>query len=214
RELHDDTLQALIALNQRVQLAQLDVNGGPASAGLSRSLAEIQSLSDQTIQNLRRFTRALRPIYLEELGLSAALEMLARENSQPAGLAIQFRRAGTERRLPEAAELALYRIAQEALSNVIRHARASQAELIIDYQPGRVTLVMQDNGIGFSVPESPAEFAPSGHFGFLGMHERAEAIGARLEISSRPGQGTRVAVKLETAPGSEDNLDLTSRQVE
>jgi len=214
RELHDDTLQALIALNQRVQLAQLDVNGGPASAGLSRSLAEIQSLTDQTIQNLRRFTQALRPIYLEELGLSAALEMLARENTQPAGLAIQFRRAGPEQRLPEAAELALYRIAQEALSNVIRHARASQAELIIDYQPGRVTLVMQDNGIGFSVPESPAEFAPSGHFGFLGMHERAEAIGARLEISSRPGQGTRVAVKLETAPGSEDNLELTSRQVE
>src|SRR3972149_6592164 len=123
---------------QRAPRAQLDVNGGPASAGLSRSLAEIQSLSDQTIQNLRRFTRALRPIYLEELGLSAALEMLARENGLSNGLTIDFERAGTGQRPPAAVELALYRIAQEALNNVIRHARANRAILRITFDPQSV----------------------------------------------------------------------------
>ncbi len=93
-------------------------------------------------------------------------------------------------------ELALYRMAQEALNNVARHAHASQAspEHIIYAQ--EVTLQVTDNGKGFEVPKSPAEFAPGGHFGLLGLYERAELIGARLEIHSSPGEGTRITVIL------------------
>jgi len=202
RELHDDTLQSLIALNQRVQLAQINVNGNAAAEDLAKPLAEIQTLTEKTIQDLRRFTRALRPVYLEELGLAAALEMLARENGLSNGLTIDFERAGTEQRLPAAVELALYRIAQEALNNVIRHARANRAILRITFDPQSVILEMSDEGQGFVVPKSPAEFAPGGHFGLLGLHERAESIGARLEIQSVPGQGTRVMVKLGFADNS------------
>lgn len=192
RELHDDTLQSLIALKQRVQLAQLVLKNGSAE----EPLREIVSLTDQTIENVRRQTRALRPIYLEDLGLVTALQMLTKEVSQLAHLPIQFQRQGVERRLDAEVELALYRIAQEALHNIARHAGASEAQLNINFTTAEVTLQVIDNGKGFEVPSSPAEFAPGGHFGLLGLSERAELIGARLEIYSSPGQGTRVIVHL------------------
>jgi two-component system sensor histidine kinase UhpB len=190
RELHDDTIQSLIALKQRVQLAQLATKNGSSEA----SLTEVVSLTEQTIENVRRQTRALRPIYLEDLGLVTALEMLARETSQAANIPVEFQRQGTEVRLNPNVELALYRMAQEALNNVGKHAEATQANLNISFTSQQVTLQVIDNGKGFDVPKSPAEFAPGGHFGLLGLYERAELIGARLEIFSSPGQGSRITV--------------------
>jgi len=198
RELHDDTLQSLIALNQRIQLAQLALADSPAAG----SLAEIQTLMEQTMSDLRRFTRALRPIYLEDLGLVAALEMLTREVGQADNLRVGFHRAGSERRLSSEVELALYRMAQEALSNVARHAQALQVSLSITFKPDAVIMTISDNGRGFQVPASPAELAPSGHFGLLGLHERAELIGAHLDIQSSPGQGTLVIVQLPASKPS------------
>jgi signal transduction histidine kinase len=192
RELHDDTIQSLIALKQRVQLAQLATKNGSSE----ESLTEVVSLAEQTIENVRRQTRALRPIYLEDLGLVTAMEMLARETSQTANLPIEFQRQGIERRMNPNHELALYRMAQEALNNVARHAHAMQAYLDIKFTPQEVTLQITDNGTGFEVPKSPAEFAPAGHFGLLGLYERAELLGARLEIHSSPGEGTRITVIL------------------
>jgi signal transduction histidine kinase len=195
RELHDDTIQSLIALKQRVQLAQMATKNGSSEA----SLTEVLSLTEQTIENVRRQTRALRPIYLEDLGLVTALEMLAQEASQAASIPIEFHCQGTEKRLNPNTELALYRMAQEALNNVNRHAEASQAELKISFTPQEVTLQVSDDGKGFDVPKSPAEFAPSGHFGLLGLHERAELIGADLEIRSSTGQGTCLSVTLRVS---------------
>ncbi len=192
RELHDDTIQAVIALKQRVQLAERSA-GDPGSRAV---LGELEALSEQTIENLRRLTRALRPIYLEDLGLVAALQMLCREASPDKGLQIEFRQSGRERRLSREAELALYRIAQEALHNVVRHSRATHAELQIEFKEGEVRLAVNDNGIGFLVPASPTDLAPGGHFGLLGMRERAELIGARLEVQSQPGSGTGLTVSL------------------
>ncbi len=195
RELHDDTLQALIALNQRLHLARL-AQQDPSTASW---LAETQALTAQTMENLRRLTRALRPIYLEDLGLVAALEVLARETQQNGGLAVVFHRNGEPRRLHPQTELALYRMAQEALNNMVRHAQASQARLEIVFTPDSVTLYIQDNGQGFTPPESMAELAPQGHFGLLGLHERAELIGGVLEIQSAPGKGTRIGITLKSA---------------
>lgn len=190
RELHDDTIQSLIALKQRVQLAQLAAKNSSST----ESLEEVVSLTEEAIENVRRQTRALRPIYLEDLGLVTALEMLTRETSQTAGIPIEFQKHGTEIRLTPTVELALYRIAQEALNNVSRHAQASQANLMITFTPQEIMMQVSDNGTGFEVPNSPAEFAPSGHFGLLGLYERAELIGARLVIQSAPGQGSQITV--------------------
>ncbi len=197
RELHDDTLQALIALKQRVQLAQLELQ--PASheaAPESTELDEIILLTEQTIENLRRLTRAMRPVYLEDLGLVPALEMLARETGEGMGISVEFHHQGIERRLPASVELALYRMAQEACSNITRHAQAKQASLAINFLPDRVTLKVEDNGVGFNMPGNPSEYAAKGHFGLLGLHERAELIGAILSMRSSVGKGTSIMVTL------------------
>jgi signal transduction histidine kinase len=191
RELHDDTIQAVIALKQRVQLAQKIVKDPNAK----ESLRSLEDLAEQTIGNLRRLTRALRPIYLEDLGLVTALEMLVREVGQASDLQIDFHKSGQERRLAREVELSLYRIAQEALNNVVRHAKASHVVLSILFE-AEIQLEVKDNGTGFVVPKSPTDFAPSGHFGLLGMRERADLIGGTLEVQSRPGEGTHLIVRL------------------
>jgi len=192
RELHDDTIQSVIALKQRMQLAQTSVKD-PTSL---RTLAELETLSEQTIENLRRMTRALRPIYLEDLGLVTALEMLVQETSRNHSMNIEFQRSGDEQRLSHEVELALYRIAQEALNNVVRHSQAKHADLHITFENNGIKLEVSDNGVGFDMPKVPTDFAPKGHFGLLGIRERAELIGARLEVESAPGKGTRFKVRL------------------
>ena len=192
RDLHDDTLQSLIALNQRVQMAQLTTQK-PAYAA---QLQEMQAMIDQTIANLRRLTRDLRPIYLEDLGLIPALDMLARDSSTSLGIPVTFQTTGKERRLNPSEELALYRMGQEALSNIARHAHASCAEVTLNFAREEIILVVYDDGVGFEVPESPAEMATTGHFGLLGIQERAELIGAHLGLESESGMGTVLTIRL------------------
>jgi len=198
RDLHDDTLQALIVLNQHLQRA---LRRRP-EPGEEESLTRIQSLVQQTMTNLRRVVRGLRPIYLEDLGLVAALGMLATDDERPANLQVRFSLAGPERRLNPEIEMALYRIAQEALSNVARHARAQQAWITLSFEPDQVILEIRDDGKGFSVPAETTAYARQGHYGLLGMQERAELIGARLQVTSAPGEGTSVMVWVpEPKPG-------------
>jgi len=203
RDLHDVTLQSLIALKQRLQLAA----PGAKDAAHQTALDEMQQLADATILDLRRTMRALRPIYLDDLGLVPALEMLAREAEQ-LGLAVEFKCEGHIMRLGPTSELALYRIAQEALNNVQRHAHATLANLALHFSEERVQLVISDNGLGFTPPSNPGAFAAQGHFGLLGMRERADLIAAMLEIHSAPGRGTTVRVSLPLpAPSSSTPSD-------
>jgi signal transduction histidine kinase len=188
-------MQSLIALNQRVQLAQMINKDG----GMADRLAEIENLTQETIRDLRRVTHALRPLYLDDLGLVAALDMLTRETQESAAIPVSFQCVGPERRLLPETELALYRMAQEGLSNVLRHAEADKASVSIVFSPDTITMTISDDGIGFTVPESPAEFAPSGHFGLLGLYERAELINAKLDIRSALDQGTELMVILPSA---------------
>lgn len=190
RELHDDTIQSLIALNQRIQLVQLSRQ----DAQTSSQLDEMQQMVAQLIGDLRRTIHALRPIYLEDLGLGPALRMLCQEMEEAPQLTLTFGTSGAVRRLASEVELALYRIAQEALSNVARHAAATTGHVTLTFTEDDVILSVLDDGRGFVVPESPAELAPQGHFGLLGIHERAELIGARLDLDSRPGEGTRLQI--------------------
>jgi len=197
RELHDETIQDLIALNQRIQMARLSLDEGSTE----EQLTEIQKMTEQSIQELRRFTRALRPLYLEDLGLVTALDMLAKETSQTNNIQIEFQLRGNEIRLSPETEIALYRMAQEGLTNIVRHSQAKNAYINLRYIQNEVKLTLTDDGCGFEVPESPGEFAPSGHYGLLGLHERAELIGANLEIHSSPGKGTRLIITLPIKVG-------------
>jgi signal transduction histidine kinase len=173
----------------------------------AEQLTEIQALTEQTIQNLRRITRDLRPLYLEDLGLVAALNMLASETHHVLEIPVNFQLIGIERRLSPEIELALYRIAQECLSNISKHAQASRASISLNFTPETTSLTVTDDGCGFNVPESPAEFAPRGHFGWLGLHERAELIGASMIIQSTLDRGTRVVVSLPEAKAKESTQE-------
>lgn len=195
RDLHDDTIQSLIALNQQIQLAQMAGAAADADEATADRLATMQQMAGQMMADLRRLIRDLRPIYLEDLGLVPALQMLAQDMSQTMDIPVSFAADGPAQRLPPEVELALYRIAQEGLRNVARHAQANRAEVCLVFDDEAVCLTIRDDGRGFAAPESPAEMAPAGHFGLLGVQERAEAIGARLHIESAVGAGTVLRVK-------------------
>ncbi|MHB0877457.1 MAG: sensor histidine kinase [Anaerolineae bacterium] len=184
RELHDETVQDLIALSQRVQMAQNLVERDPALA--RQRLGELRDMIGVTMGGLRRLSQALRPAYLEDLGLAPSLQILATE----AGA--QFGQTGSSLRLEPERELAFYRIAQEALSNARRHAAAATTTVSLEFLPGEARLRVDDDGQGFTVPERLSDIGRAGHFGLLGMQERALLAGGRLQVRSAPGAGTTV----------------------
>jgi signal transduction histidine kinase len=196
RELHDDTLQALIALNQRFQMALAAAD----TVEERESIEQLKQMSETTIANLRRMVRGLRPIYLEDLGLPAALEVLARESGQVGTTPVNFTVNGEESRLPPEFELTLYRMAQEALSNAQRHAQPKKIDLSLTYGKDSVSLTISDDGIGFTIPQKPDEYARQGHFGLLGLTERAELVGGQLKIQSQPGKGTIIRISVPRNP--------------
>ena len=186
RELHDGTVQMLIALNQRAQMAQRGLSRNPARA--AERLAELRAMISDGIEEVRRFSGALRPLYLEELGLAPAIEMLARSANAT------YQLVGTQKRLDDEKEVALYRMTGEALSNARRHSQAEHIAISLIFAETAVTLQVHDDGVGFDVPTDFVDLARAGHFGLMGMHERAHFVGAQLQIHSAPGEGTTVTV--------------------
>ncbi len=184
RELHDDTIQSLIALQQRVEMTRKALDKDSALA--TRKIAELQDLLVHSLDSVRRFIRDLRPTYLEELGLLPALEMLTREASA------QFEVQGDEQRLDAERELAIYRIVQEALSNIKKHARAKHVGVRLAFDTDEVTATVEDDGVGFDAPESPTSYARAGHFGLMGMQERAQLFGGNVYVKSVRDKGTKL----------------------
>jgi signal transduction histidine kinase len=194
RELHDETIQHLISLDQRIQMLHMQLQArGTIDPG---SLDTLHQEMQRAVQELRRLSRGLRPLYLEDLGLSTALEMLCRDVQAESAVQIRYRTAGELPRLDATRELALYRIVQEALSNIARHAQARHGEVVVESDERKLRVTISDDGVGFSVPEDLSELAARGHYGLLGMLERAAQIGARLEIESSPGAGTRIVLSM------------------
>jgi len=204
RELHDDTAQSLIALGQRLEMIQKALHKDPQET--LAQLAELRAMTAQALANVRQFSRNLRPIYLEDLGLVPALEMLVQEMGTRNGMAPELRVSGTARRLSPDLELAIYRIVQEALSNVSRHAHARHVTVEAAFEADGVSVSVEDDGVGFQVPESPDALVQAGHFGLMGIRERVLLFGGRVTISSQPGAGTRLAVYLPTPSAARRNV--------
>ena len=194
RELHDGAVQALVALDQRAQLAQMTVKDGPPKT--AEQLAEVRRMTASLIEEVRRVIRALRPNYLEDLGLLPAIEMLTRDLHTTSGVRTTFSTGGQPRRLPPGPEIAIYRIVQEALNNAARYASAQSVNVSVVFSLTEFIIRVQDDGKGFTAPERVSDLVASGHFGLMGMQERAELIGARLTIQSAPGAGTTIELRL------------------
>jgi signal transduction histidine kinase len=200
RELHDDTIQSLIVLSRQLDaLAKADERKAPARA---EQLHELRQDADDVIQGVRRFSRDLRPSTLDDLGLVPALEGLAAAMTETDRIQTGLWVTGERRRLSPEVELALFRIAQEALSNVKKHAAATEVVINVEFVDGAVEMAVHDNGRGFTLPAPFEELAASGHLGLIGMRERARLLGGTLSIQSQPQLGTKVVVTVPDAPAN------------
>jgi signal transduction histidine kinase len=183
RDLHDETLQSLIALKYRMQTTKDDDH------------IENPKVVQKVIDDLRRLVRDLRPVILEDLGLPAALESLVRQIEQDTGIQVKFEISGLEIRYPADVELAFFRIAQEALINIRKHSEATKVDLNLSFNPGSLKMEIMDNGKGYQVPEKFDAIVAEGHFGLIGMVERASLINSNIEFKSQPGKGTWIKVQ-------------------
>ncbi|MEZ4674943.1 MAG: sensor histidine kinase [Caldilineaceae bacterium] len=193
RDLHDEAAQALTSL--LVHLRLLERSHTPEEA--QSRVQELRLLTAQALEEVRRVALDLRPTILDDLGLGPALAWRVDELNKIAGMAATIAMAGLEERLPRDVELVLYRVGQEALSNVTRHAVADRVTVSLQRQHSRVTLVITDDGHGFD-PSSPPHDENHG-LGLLGMRERLGMIGGTLEIRSAIGQGTVIIAHVPIA---------------
>jgi len=194
RELHDDTTQSLIVLGQRVEVAQKLLPHEPGLA--AEHLTSVKTMLAQTLDGIRRLSRDLRPAYLEDLGFIPAVEVLAHKADGEGRVSVQFTTSGRVRRLPPDLEMACYRIVQEALSNVIQHANATHAWLEVRFEDRHLVLSVRDDGDGFEDLDLPDALAAQGHFGLVGVRERAILHAGQLTVHSAPGTGTHLLVRL------------------
>ena len=199
RDLHDDTIQALIAFSRRLEVLLPSSREGSERlpATTLQRIRELRDQMDEVIKGVRRFSQALRPSVLDDLGLLPALEGLV-SLTEREGIQTRFQVLGEKRRFSPEAELTLFRIAQEALNNVRKHAHATSVVVTVEFTDGAVQLTLQDNGKGFSPPALTGDLAASGKLGLVGMYERARLLGGSLEVQSKAGLGTRVTVNVPT----------------
>lgn len=190
RELHDETAQLLAALLIRIRV----VRRAPDPQTLDALLDDMRREIAAALEGVRRFARGLRPPALDELGLVPAIESHVRSVSVVAGFPVRLEAEAIDGALPPEAELAVYRIVQEALSNVVRHARASHATVRVRRTAGQLEVRIDDDGRGFDVARVRA--GGGGGLGLFGMTERAGYLGGRVEVTSTPGGGTHVCAEI------------------
>jgi signal transduction histidine kinase len=187
RELHDETGQALTS----ILLGLKALEERTADEASRAATEELRELVVSTLQDVRRLAVELRPTALDDFGLVAALERLSGSFAEQTGISVDFQTALADERLPEEVETALYRIVQESLTNVVKHARARRVSILLARREGAVKAVVEDDGRGFD----PAELAGDG-FGLVGMRERLALLGGRLEVESGPEAGTTIAAEV------------------
>jgi len=192
RELHDSTVQTLIAL-----LHQLENLLGDETALTVREAKSLWSFYEQirdVVREVRRFSRDLRPSILDDLGLMPALEWLTGELTKEYGVQASLKITGSERRLSPEAELILFRITQEALRNIAKHAQATKSEVSFEFGKQKVRATITDDGIGFELPRRLGDLVQTGKLGLAGMQERVQLLGGSLNLKSELEKGTTIVI--------------------
>ena len=201
RELHDDTAQVLAGLSRDLDTL-INTGKGLDKAEIER-LKKLHTMADAALQGVRRFAQDLRPSILDHLGLVPALEWLMADLEKNQHITTRVNITGDSERISPESELAVFRIAQEVLSNIRRHSQATMVEMSLNYTDKALELTIRDNGRGFNLPERTSDLARSGRLGIIGMTERARLIGGTLEVTSEEGKGTviRLYVPRQNRPG-------------
>ncbi|HEX6851289.1 MAG TPA: two-component regulator propeller domain-containing protein [Candidatus Polarisedimenticolaceae bacterium] len=197
RELHDEMGTALTTMKLNLQLL-----GGSAPEEGTRRVADSIGLIDRMIGHVRELSLDLRPPLLDELGLAAALRGYLEALSRRSGIGIELRAEGVPAALPDDVAIAAFRVAQEAVTNVLRHGGAGRVEVDLGYDRAGLELTVVDDGRGFDVAAAFERAGSGRHLGLLGMRERVEAMGGSLAVESTPGSGTRVHARLPLEDGA------------
>ena len=199
RELHDETGQSLTSLLVGLRALE-DASPGDVAR---RQAADLRKIALRTLDEVRRLARGLRPSALDELGLVAALESQAAELGQARGLTVDVQTRGLDgERLPPPVETTLYRIIQEALTNVVKHAGARAVDVVVRRQAGAAQAIVTDDGCGFDVETALRAPGAWTHLGLHGMRERAALLDGAVTIESAPGEGTTIYVRIPLPLGS------------
>jgi signal transduction histidine kinase len=190
RELHDDTAQALAAVGVSLEAALEDMPLTPARWRLE----SLKLLVNQSLTDLHRVIYDLRPSILDDLGLSAAIHWLAEEHLRRTGVAVKVESYGIDERLPSEIETAVFRVIQEALSNIERHAEADAVLAQVSLENGTLSVEIEDDGKGFEPDTVGVTTGSARGLGLQGMRERVELMGGSFTLISSPGRGTRIAI--------------------
>jgi len=197
RELHDEAGQALTALRwELTALEEALPQRQDHHDEIRQRIGTLRELTERVMEDLRQLTARLRPAVLDELGLPAALITYADECSARYPFTVDVEVTGQRKRLPSEIETALYRIAQEALTNVAKHAKANHAWIRLHIGEREVRLTVSDDGIGMDVEEAQRAAACGRGWGLAGICERVQLIGGHLDLRSAPGEGTEVTVRV------------------
>lgn len=208
QELHDEPLQLLVHLARSLERLEATPQ---TPATLAEDLGESRRETLDIATRLRAVVAGLRPPALEQLGLTPALRGFLADIGDTTTIPADLQVTGTEMRLPPEVELAAFRIAQEAVNNVLRHADAKKLLLTLDFDDGALCLRVVDDGRGFD-PTAPDTQLPAGHLGLLGMRERVALVGGQLTVQSAPGQGTTVAATFASSGTPVKRVNLAHTQ--
>jgi signal transduction histidine kinase len=192
RELHDEIGQALTAIKVELAVAERALD---AQARARNLLGEARAITDHALQTVRDLSQLLHPPLIDDLGLAATLDWFLSSFSKRTGVAAELLREGADQRLAPGLEMCLYRITQEALTNVAKHAEAMSCVVRLERLSETVRLTVEDNGKGFDVQQVMARHLRSG-LGLLGVQERVSEFAGTFTIDSKPGHGTRLVVEL------------------
>ena len=200
RELHDDTTQSLLVIANRAQSLLADDRCQALGCEQSREARdETEWIRDQILkvsEGVRRLSLDLRPSILDNMGLVPAIRWLTANLNQENGTDVQISVKGGNRGLMPENDVVIFRIIQEALSNVRRHAHASKVVVTLGFAPTTLKITVRDNGAGFHMPRRIGHFTTEGKLGLIGMQQRAEFLGGTLDIRSQPGKGTMVSAEV------------------
>jgi signal transduction histidine kinase len=200
--MHDQFGEQLTALSRGIS-ALKDACGG--SGGLTGLVDALEKIARQIDRDVDQLVWELRPTALDDLGLRAALANYVQDWSRRVNIPAELHTSGLlDDRLSSEAETTLYRVAQEALTNIAKHSRAKRVDVLLERQADSVLLIVEDDGVGF---DADKEGAPGDGFGLLGMQERAALVGATIEIESAAGEGTTVFLRMAVAPGTGNASD-------
>jgi len=195
QELHDDTIQAMVVHGREIEDLASKLDQLPKDEIPDR-LEELYEQANFIINGIRRLSQDLRPAALDRLGLVPAVEWIADRTAEYSNIAINVEFIGEERRLPDEVELVLFRITQEALRNVWKHAEATSAEVTVEFEEKAIRITVKDNGKGFEPPDSVADLPRYGMLGLVGMQERVRLLNGTLTFTSKLGEGTTVIAEL------------------